>query len=95
MRFLEQQYLKPALAKDPQRVILHVGTNDLNGNLRPNPNQIADSIVDLARMIESESGAEVIISEVITRSDKTPEDHIRTMNKLLIVDTAIKMDGNC
>ena len=34
-------------------------------------------------MIESESGAEVIISEVITRSDKTPEDHIRTIKKLL------------
>ena len=57
--------------------------NDLKSNLRPNPNQIADSIVDLARMIESESEAEVIISEVITRSDKTPEDHIRTVNKLL------------
>ena len=67
----------------PRRVILHVGTNDLKSNLRPNPNQIADSIVDLARMIESESEAEVIISEVITRSDKTPEDHIRTVNKLL------------
>ena len=78
-----EHYLKPALAKDPRRVILHVGTNDLKSNLRPNPNQIADSIVDLARMIESESEAEVIISEVITRSDKTPEDHIRTVNKLL------------
>ena len=78
-----EHYLKPALAKDPRRVILHVGTNDLKSNLRPNPNQIADSIVDLARMIESESEAEVIISEVITRSDKTPEDHIITVNKLL------------
>ena len=78
-----EHYLRPALAKDPQRVILHVGTNDIKSNLRPNPNQIADSIVDLATMIESESRAEVIISEVITRSDKTPEDHIRTVNKLL------------
>jgi len=78
-----EHYLKPALAKDPQRVILHVGANDLKTNLRPNHNQIADSIVNLARMTESESRAEVIISEVITRSDKTPEDHIRTVNKLL------------
>ena len=78
-----EHYLKPALAKDPQGVILHVGTNDLKSNLRPNPNQIADIIVDLARMTESESRAEVIISEVITRSDKTPEDHIRIVNKLL------------
>ena len=74
-----EHYLKPALAKDPRRVILHVGTKDLKSNL----NQIADSIVDLARMIESESEADVIISEVITRSDKTTEDHIRTVNKLL------------
>ena len=34
-------------------------------------------------MIKSESQTEVIISEVITRSDKTPEDHIRTVGKLL------------
>ena len=61
-----EHYLKPALAKDPQRVILHVGTNNLKSNLRPNRNQIADNIVDLARMIESESRAEVTISEVIT-----------------------------
>ena len=61
-----------------------MGTNDLERKLRPNPNQITDSIVDLATMIESESRAEVIISEVITRSaDKTPEGHIRTVNKLL------------
>ena len=39
--------------------------------------------MDLARIIESESEAEVIISEVITRSDKTLEDLIRTVNKLL------------
>ena len=77
-----EHYLKRTLPKDPQRVILHVGTSDLKSNLRPNPNQIADSIVDLARMVESESLAEVIISEVITRSDKTPEDNIRTVNKL-------------
>ena len=64
-----EHYLKPVLAKDPQRVILHVGTNDLKTNLRPNRNQIADSIVNLARMTESESRAEVIISVVITRSD--------------------------
>ena len=34
-------------------------------------------------MIENESDAEVIISEIITRSDKTPEDHIKATNKLL------------
>ena len=56
-----EHYMKPALAKDPQRFILHMGTNDLKSNLRPNPNQIADSILDLARMIESESRTGVII----------------------------------
>ena len=61
-----EHYLEPALPKDLQRVILHAGTNNLNSNLRPNASQIADSIVDLARMIASESRAEVIISEVIT-----------------------------
>ena len=78
-----KHYLKSTLSKQPQQVVLHVGTNDYNGKLKSSPNQVADSIIDLARMIENESDAEVIISEIITRSDKTPEDHIKATNKLL------------
>ena len=77
-----KHYLKPTLSRKPQRIVLHVGTNDL-GDKAKSTNQIADSIVDLARMIENESDAEVILSEIITRSDKTPEDRINGVNKLL------------
>ena len=34
-----EHYLKPVFAKDPQRVIVHVGTNHLNSTLRPNLSQ--------------------------------------------------------
>lgn len=78
-----KHYLKPRLSKKPQRIVLHVGTNDLHGKLKSSPNQIAESIIDLARMIESESDTDVIISEIVTRSDKTPEAHITAVNKLL------------
>ena len=37
----------------------------------------------IERMIEDESDAEVIISEIITRSDKTPEDHIKALKQVL------------
>ena len=58
-------YLKPTLTKQPELIVMHVGTNDI-GELPPHP--IADSIVDLTREIVKSSDSKVIVSEVITRS---------------------------
>ena len=44
--------------------------NDLQSR---NPQQIADNIVDLDRNIESNSKAEVLISELITRRDQNAQ----------------------
>ena len=61
-----QSYIKPALKRSPSRVILHAGTNDLKTK---QPQEIADSLVDLAHTIESSSNAEVILSELLIRRD--------------------------
>ena len=52
--------------KDPARIILQTGTNDLKSQ---HLNAVADQIIDLARKIEKESNAQVILSEVVISSD--------------------------
>ncbi|CAH3137206.1 unnamed protein product [Porites lobata] len=61
-----KNYLKPNLELLPDQVILHVGTNDLKSK---EPQQVAGSVVDLARQIENSSDATVIVSELVSRRD--------------------------
>ena len=49
----KEDYLKPITRKCPESLILHVGTNDLLSI--QTPQQIAESIVNLADQIESNS----------------------------------------
>lgn len=74
-------YLKPTLTKKPDQIVLHVGTNDIGKLL---PHQIADSIVDLAREIENSSDAQVMVSELITRSDESSSADVAEVNKRLL-----------
>ena len=73
-------YLKPTLGKKPDQIVLHVGTNDI-GKLTPH--QIADSIVNLAREVENNSDAQVMVSELITRSDESFSGDVAEVNKRL------------
>ena len=73
-------YLQPTIDKDPAKIILHIGTNDLKDR---DPNIVADHIVDLARKIENESSAEVILSEVVSRSDDVSNESVKATNKKL------------
>lgn len=75
-----RDHMKPSLRRKPERVILHIGTNDLKGS---SPVEIADNIVDLARMIENESDAEIVLSEIITRADNIPDENVKKINKLV------------
>ena len=63
-------YIKPNLELSPDQVILHVGTNDLK---QKEPQQVADSIVDLARQVENSSEASITMSELVPRRDKFNE----------------------
>ena len=82
-------YLKPTLEKNPQQILLHEGTNDLRDQ---NPNVIVDNVVELAREIESETNAQIILSELVTRSDVSNVS-VQTVNKKL-KKSVTKTTGN-
>ena len=74
-------YLKPTLGKKPDQIVLHVGTNDI-GKLAPH--KITDSIVNLAREVENNSYAQVMVYELITRSDESSSADVVDVNKRLL-----------
>ena len=62
-----KDYLKPNLELSPDQVILHCTTIDLK--ICKEPQQVAGSVVDVARQIENPSNAMVTISELVSRRD--------------------------
>ena len=62
-----KDYVKPCIHKnDPDHVILHIGTNQLNSKLLPK--RIRKSIIDVAKNIKSEKRS-VSISDVVPCND--------------------------
>ena len=61
-----EDYMKPSLRKDPNHIILHVGTNDLI--LDSTSKDIATSIVNLVCSMKGEN-YDVSISNIILRTD--------------------------
>ena len=53
-------YKKPSIRDKPDHFIIHVGTNDLNSEVPPK--SIAESIVDLAMSLKTESNDVFLIS---------------------------------
>ena len=75
-----KSYIQPTIDNAPDRICLHIGTNDLKSKA---PDDIANAIVDLAKAIQSTCGAEVVLSELTTRKDAHKES-VKSVNKLLI-----------
>lgn len=73
-----EHYIKPTLERNPDHVILHVGTNDLKTT---DALKVAENIVDLARKIELNSNAKVTISQLTTRRDLV--EKVKAVNKHL------------
>ena len=65
-----KDYVKPTIARKPDLIILHTGTNDLKGSQAPT--DIADNIINLAKSIKS-SDTKVSISSLIPRGDRLCE----------------------
>ena len=65
-----KDYIKPTIARKPDIVILHTGTNDLKSN--QDPSDIANKIIIIAKNIKI-SGTEVSISSLIPRADRQSE----------------------
>lgn len=77
-----EDYVKPVIRKEPQKLILHVGTNDLK---KLSPNRVAEGIANIATQIQEDSPrTEIVISSLLTRSDK-PElsAKVNETNKLI------------
>ncbi|CAB4000157.1 Hypothetical predicted protein [Paramuricea clavata] len=73
-------YVKPTLLTAPNKLILHVGTNDLQ---RMTPDELLTHVQKLGESITRENGnIELVLSEIITRNDdKTLADKVNEYNK--------------
>ena len=62
-----EDYLKPVLRKEPNKIILYVGTNDLKS---VPANRVAEGIANLGTQIKEESPVtSIVISSILPRSD--------------------------
>ncbi|XP_028412372.1 uncharacterized protein LOC114535190 [Dendronephthya gigantea] len=63
-----EDFVKPLTKRTPDKMILHVGTNDLRSHCTPKV--IADSIVNIVTQVKEDSpGTDVGISAILVRSD--------------------------
>ena len=75
-------HIQPCLKKNPDDLIIHVGTNDLKNK---SASDVANDIITLCNGIsEKHPSTRIIISELITRTDqKDLEPKIREVNSIL------------
>ena len=74
-------YTKPSLRQNPKKIIVHAGTNDI---LHKTPRHVAESLVDITQMIETElnDASCVAISGLIFRDDHPDvNEKISAVNK--------------
>ena len=73
-------YLKPTLEKNPEMIVLHVGTNDIP---KKNPSDIVNEIESLGKIIVQNGSTKVAISEIIQREDQVLNTKVKETNTLL------------
>ena len=75
-----EDYIKPILTKDPENIIIHVGTNDVDSK---EPRLTAEGIVNLACQIEGDApNTNIAISGLVSRADDK-EGKVSSVNKIL------------
>lgn len=63
-----EDYLRPILRKEPDKIILHVGTNDIS---HQSARRVAQGIANLGTQIVQDSPAtSLVISSILPRTDK-------------------------
>ena len=77
-----ENYLKPLLRKEPDEIILHVGTNNIRDE---SPRCVAEGIVNLVTQIQQDfPTTHLTISPLLPRSDNLEfNDKIKEANKIL------------
>ena len=75
-------YIKPSIQSQPDEIILHCGTNDLQ---KTEVKAVTEGIINLAKQIENEADLpiKVTISELICRSDSILNNKVSQVNKQL------------
>ena len=77
-----RDHIKPTLRKNPDAIVIHVGTNSLRSST--SVHDCAEEIANLATMIGKESSANLAISGIIPRSDdQSVAVKVPGVNKLL------------
>lgn len=77
-----ESYVLPTIRKDPDEIILHVGTNDLKS--QPNPQRLAEQVINLADNITQNCKSKVTISGLLPRTDdKNLSVKVPKVNKIL------------
>ena len=88
-----ESLVKPLIARQPDEIIIHIGTNDLS---RTSAGQVADNILKLAAEIKKH-GIKCSISSLITRKGEL-NDKVKQVNaklaKAIKTDTCIKLICN-
>ena len=74
-----KDYIKPTIARNPDMVVLHTGTNDLKSNQYPS--DIANEIISSAKNIKI-SGTEGSISSLIPRGDRLSQKRKKVNQEL-------------
>ena len=73
-------YVKPTLDRNPELLVLHVGTNNVQ---RKEPQEIANEVESLCRSIVRNGMTRIALSEIIQRQDEDLNIKIRETNLLL------------
>lgn len=77
-----RDHAKPIMRRNPDEVIIHVGTNSLSQS--NSARYCAEEIVDLAMMIDNECSASVAVSSLVNRSDdESLIEKINDVNKIV------------
>jgi len=73
-------FIRPILSKNPENIIIHVGTNDVNSK---DPTLTAEGIINLARQIEEPPNTNTAISGLVSRLADDKEAKVSSVNQLL------------
>ena len=85
-----EDFIKPILRKDPENIIIHVGTNDVNSK---EPRLTAEGIVNLALHIEGDApNTNMAISGLVSRVDDK-QGKVSSVNKILKNPSATRTTG--
>lgn len=72
-------YSVPTMKKNPRKIVIHCGTNDVSSGTAPN--EVAQEIVDLATNLKSHEN-EVFVSSLVPRGDRWNE-RVSQVNNIL------------